>query len=225
MRKRSSWLLSAAAAVLLSACGGGGGDGAPASTYAVNAALGRLLVTGGSWTMTGTANGQTFTLAVAFAPAPAGPFPVNGAMSAQSLQTITLVSGGVSSSGVETIYFDATSRIFFGLQADGTCSVATANTSLPTSAALGASGAIFSESDLDGCLGTSLAVGSTANTWSLVSDSGIALLCWDLAAKDALGTPNGAESLCVEIAANGTLGAKARFSLTALGITITARNF
>ena len=175
--------------------------------------------------MSGSAGGQSFTVTLAFAPAPAGPFPVNGAMSAQSLQTLTFVSAGASNSAVETIYFDASSHIFFGLQADGLCSVASANTSLPTSAALGASGPIFSESDLDGCLGTSLAVGSTANTWSLVSDSGVALLCWDLTAKDPSGTPNGAESFCVEIAADGTLGAKARFSLTALGVTITARNF
>lgn len=225
MRKRSSWLLSAAAAAMLSACGGGGGDAAPASTYAVNAALGHLLVSGGSWTMNGTASGQTFTLTVAFAPAPAGPFPVNGAMSAQSLQTITLVSGGTSSTGTETIYFDASTHAFFGLQADGACSVVTANTALPATAAIGASGAIFSESDLDGCTGSSAVLGSTANTWSLVSDTGAVLLCWDLAAKDAAGTANGSESLCVEIAADGTLGSKARFAVSAAGLTVSARNF
>lgn len=226
MRKPSSWLLSAATAIVLSACGGGGSDTPAApTTYAVNAALGHLLVTGGSWPMTGTANGQSFTLTIAFAPAAAGPFPVNGAMSAQSLQTITLVSGGSSSGGTQTVYFDATTHAFFGLQADGTCSVATANTALPATAAVGASGAIFSESDLDGCAGTSTVLGTTANTWSLVSDTGVALLCWDSDAKDSAGTPNGTESICFETAADGTLGSKARFALNASGLAITARNF
>ncbi len=225
MRKRSSCLLSAAAAVLMSACGGGGDDPQPASTYAVDAALGHLLVNGGAWTMNGTANGQPFVLTLTFAPAPSGAFPVNGAMSAQSVQTITVATGGATSSGAETIYFDAPSHAFLGLQADGACSVVTANTALPATAAVGAGGAIFSESDLDGCIGTSAVLGSTANNWSLVSDTGAVLLCWSLAAKDAAGTSNGSESLCVEIAADGTLGAKARFAVSGSGLTLSARNF
>ena len=225
MNKPYGWFLSAVTAALLSACGGGGTSTTSAGPYAVNAALGHLLVTGGSWTMSGTANGQSFTLTLAFAPGPAGPFPVNGVMSAQSLQTLTVASAGQSSSGTETIYFDAATHAIVGLQADGACSVATANTALPATAAAGASGALFTESDLDGCTNTSLVLGSGANTWSVESDTGIALLCWNLAAKDAAGTPNGTESICIEVAADGTLGSKARFSFTAGAVTISARNF
>jgi hypothetical protein len=222
--KRPSGLLSLAAALLLAACGGGG-DTQPAGPYAVNTALGHLLVSGGSWTMSGPAGGQPFTLTLAFTPAPAGVFPVNGVFAAQSLQTITVVAAGQTNSGTETIYFDATTRIFFGLQADGACSVATANTPLPATATVGTSGPIFTELDLDGCTGASLAVGTTTGTWSLVSDTGVTLLCWDQTAKDPGGTVNGMESLCIETAADGTLGGKARFSLTALGVTLNARNF
>lgn len=227
MRKRPSWILSAATATLLVACGGGGGDQAQSTgPYAVNAALGHLLVTGGSWTMTGSASGQSFTLTMAFAPGPAGLFPVNGAFTAQSLQTITVAAAGQSNSATQTIYFDAGTRTFIGFQADGTCSVATANTALPASAAVGVSGPIFSESDLDGCTSSSVAVGSTTSTWSVVSDTGIAMLCWDLTSKDLSATVNGTESMCIETAADGTLGAKARISVTAPGIiTINARNF
>jgi hypothetical protein len=227
MRKRPSWIVSAATALLLAACGGGGSDQAQsAGPYAVSAALDHLLVTGGSWTMSGSANGQSFTLTMAFAPGPAGLFPVNGAFTAQSLQTITVVMAGQSNSGTQTIYFDAGTRTFIGLQADGTCALATANTALPATAAVGVSGPIFSQSDLDGCTSSSAAVGTTTNTWSVVSDTGIALLCWDLTAKDLSGTVNGTESMCIQTAADGTLGAKARLSITAPGlITISARNF
>ena len=81
MSKRSSGLLSLAATLLVAACGGGG-DAQPAGPYAVNAALGHLLGSGGSWTMSGSASGQPFTLTMAFAPAPAGLFPVNGVFAA-----------------------------------------------------------------------------------------------------------------------------------------------
>jgi hypothetical protein len=209
----------------MSACGGGGGD-AQSGPYAVNAALGHLLVTGGSWTMSGSTSGQPFTLTMAFARVPDGIFPVNGVFAAQSLQTITVTAAGQSQSGTQTIYFDAGLRVFFGFQADGACSVATANTVLPATAAVGATGPIFTDSDLDGCAGSSVAVGSTTSTWSVVSDTGIALLCWDLTSKDLSGTVNGTESMCIETAADGTLGGKARFSITAPGvITINARNF
>jgi hypothetical protein len=224
MSKRSNGLLSIAAALLVTACGGGG-DSQPAGPYAVNAALNHLLVTGGSWTMSGSASGQPFTLTMAFAPGPAGLFPVNGVFAAQSVQTITAVAAGQSSSGTQTIYFDAGTHAFLGFQADGTCSVATANTALPATAAADASGPIFTETDLDGCASTSLAAGTTTSTWSVASDSGVTLMCWDLVSKDLGGTVNGMESMCIQIAADGTLGGKARFSLTASGVTINARNF
>ena len=224
MSKRSSGLLSLAATLLVAACGGGG-DAQPAGPYAVNAALGHLLGSGGSWTMSGSASGQPFTLTMAFAPAPAGLFPVNGVFAAQSLQTITIAAAGQSSSGTLTIYFDAGTRTFFGFQADGACSVATANTALPATATAGASGPIFTESDLDGCASTSLAVGTTTSTWSVASDTGVALLCWNLTSKDLSGTVNGTESMCIESATDGTLGTRARFALSAAGVTVSARNF
>jgi hypothetical protein len=223
MRRKSSWMLSAATALLLVACGGGGDSAS--GPYAVNAALKHLLVAGGSWTMNGSASGQSFTLTLAFAPAPAGLFPPNGVWSAQSVQTLTVAAAGQSNTGTITVYFDPQLPVFFGIQADGACSVATANTALPTSATVGASGAFFTESDLDGCAGNSAAVGTTASTWSLVADSGVVLLCWNLTSKDLAGTVNGTESTCIETAADGTLGTHARFALNSGGVTLSARNF
>jgi hypothetical protein len=226
-RFRMGWV-TAAAAALLAACGGGGDTAAtPVGPYMINAALQHLLLTGGSWPMSGSDNGTTVTVTIAFAPAASGPYPVDGTASSQAVETITIASSGTSSSGTQTIYFNATADAFIGLQSSGLCSTATSNTALPASAVVGAAGPIFTENDLDGCASNSNVVSTSSNTWTVVADTGIALLCWNVA-ETAL-TPAGAsgtESTCIEVAPDGTLGANARFSLTSgTTVNISARNF
>ena len=228
MTNRTPWILSTLASLLMTACGGGGGDELSPGPYAANTALHRLLVTGGTWSnLRGVANGQPFTATIAYAPAPSGLFPVTGTFAMQSIQTVAITAAGVTGSVSETIYYVplAQTDAFIGLQVDGLCSVATSNTAVPAAASIGASGPIFAESDLDGCAGTSIALGTTANTWSLEADNGVALICWNRAARDLGGTPSGAGSICVEIAVDGTLGTRARFSFTTAGVTVAARNF
>ena len=176
--------------------------------------------------MTGTgSNNQSFVVTIAFAALPPGPFPIGGATTARSEETITFVSAGQTSAGTITYYFEPTSAAFFGAAADGACSIGTSNTALPTEAAIGASGSLFNESDLDGCASNSVALGTSASTWSIVADSGVALLCWNLISSDLAGTQNGSESICLEIAVDGTLGTKARFAINSAGLAISARNF
>ncbi len=223
-------LAGVAAALLLAACGGGGDDTAPPppSSYAVAAAERHWLTDTGSWAMTGTgSDGKTYNIAMAFAPLAPAPFPVGGAMAARSQQTFTVQTAGVPpSSGGPTVYFDASTLAISGLDyGDGTCSVPTSNTAVPASAAVGASGLIVSISDLDGCASTSTVLGGTYVSWSLESTSGVVLMCWNLLARDLAGVTLATESNCVEIAPDGTLGTKARFSISALGFTINARNF
>ncbi|MEO8524625.1 MAG: hypothetical protein ABI460_07900 [Caldimonas sp.] len=227
MRVGPSLASSAATVLLLAACGGGGGDSAApvAASYAVAASFAHLLAAGGSWTMSGTANGQSFTLVNAFAPAAAGTFPLTGVAASELTETLTVTVGNQITVASETIYFDRTSGAIFGAQSDGSCSGANSNTPLPTTAALGASGPIYASSDYVDCTTSSGVVGTTANTWSLVADSGVVLLCWNLTSKDPSGTVNGSESSCFEIAADGTPGGKATFSASALGATLQARNF
>lgn len=225
-RSRRSWLLATTAALLLAACGGGG-DAPPAATaYAVNAAQRHLLNDGGSWTMSGTGpNGVAFTVTMDFAPATTGPFPLTGATAARSLETFTIQASGQSDSAAQTIYFDPVNLALVGAESSGACSVATSSAALPASATVGASGSFFSSSDLDGCTGSSNIVGTTTIAWSLESDHGVVLLCWNLVFKDTMGTPGGTQSNCVEVAADGSLGTRARFAVSAMGVTITARNF
>lgn len=229
MKRHPSSLLSAAAAALLVACGGGSNDATttPTGTYNVNAALHNLLVTGGSWPMSGSNNGTNYTVTIAVAPAASGPYPIGAIASSQALETITIVSNGTTSVGTQTIYFNATSSAFIGLQASGLCSTATSNgAALPTNAAVGAAGALFTQNDLDGCTSNSNVVSTSSNVWTVVADTGISLLCWNVTATalTSAGT-TGTESTCIQVAPDGTLGTKARFSLMTSSVSISARNF
>jgi hypothetical protein len=226
---RRPWLLAATTGLLLAACGGGG-DAAPAApvaaAYAVNAAQRHLLMDGGSWSMDGTVpNGGAFRITMNFAPSTAGPFPLNGATAARSLQTPVVQAAGQSDSVAQTIYFDPVNLSFLGVESGGACNLATSSATLPNSAAVGEGGTFFSGSDLDGCTGASRIVGTTTIGWSLETDTGVVLLCWNLAFTDAIGAADGTQSNCVEIAADGALGARARFAASALGMTVSARNF
>ena len=127
---------------------------------------------------------------------------------------------------MSTYYVDLVNLSVVGWDSgSGSCSVATQNTALPDTAAVGASGAYFALSDLDGCDSTSGAVGSTSAGWSLESDGGVTLLCSNETGKDSVGSDLGSLATCIEIAADGTLGAKARFTISALGLQVVTRNF
>lgn len=219
--------LAAAAALLLAACGGGGGDTPPPGPYAVRAAQTHLLNDTHSWALSGTGpNGQPFTITMAFAPLPPAPFPIGGALGARSLQTYTVQQGGVSSSAGPTYFFDATSLAIAGSDyGDGTCSIATSNAAVPLSASVGASGPLFSVSDRGGCTAGAAAESTTTTQWSLESDSGVVLLCWNSTLFDLAGTAEGTLASCVQAAPDGALGTKARLTITALGARLDARNF
>jgi hypothetical protein len=240
--KKTLRSLPFAVALLLAACGGGGGGGggsgggggggggggnaALATSYAVSVAQRHLLTDGGTWPMKGTGpDGSAFTLTMNYAPAAPAPFPVTGATAARSIQTLTLEAGGQSDSAATTFYFDTTNLAIAGVEGGGACNVATSNTALPASAKIGDSGAFYGGSDFGGCTGASPVVGSTAIGWSLEDDTGVALLCWNTAAQSVYAGLDAMQSNCVEIDADGKLGTKARFAISALGLTITARNF
>ena len=191
LQSRHTGLLTVAAALLLAACGGGDDPpptpATPATRYAVNTAQRHLLIDGGTWTMNGIApNGVPFAVTMNFAPAAAAPFPVNGVTAVRSVETFTIQASGQSDSVAQTIYFDPANLAFVGTESSGACNVATSNTVLPTSAAVGAGGTFSGGTDLDGCMGSSAVVGSTIMAWSLEDDTGVALLCWNAAYKSAV---------------------------------------
>lgn len=224
MKASRSHVTITLAALLLAGCGGGGGDPPPAKLYAVGMAQAQLLSAANHWTVKGTApDGTPVTVQIDFTPLPAATFPIGGAPSSVTRETLTIDVGGLIGTGGPTYYFDKTTLTVFGSDnGDLTCSIATSNAALPGSAAVGASGPAFSFSDLDGCQASSTAVGTTITRWSLESDSGAALLCWN---QTVTGEAAGTVSTCVEISADGTLGAKARFTIDTTAGKISARNF
>ncbi len=228
MRPRRGWPLSAAAALLLAACGGGGDAVDIANTeYAVQAAMGHLLREAGSWTMTGVGpDGQPFTMIMDFAPLSVATVPIVGGEATRSAETLTLqIDGQTSGSGGPTFFFNPADLSFVASDnGTDTCSVVRSNTVLPALAKVGTSGDMFAEADFDGCAGDSSIVGDTLSQWSLETSKGIVLLCWTLTTQDLAGATQATQSTCVQIAADGTLGSKARFTLSALGFSLAASN-
>lgn len=224
-----SRLFAGIAALILVACGGGGGDSTPTNTmYAVSAAQRHLLTEGGSWTVTGpVAAGGTYTITMALSPLTAA-VPISGVTAYPRLrQLLTFQQAGVApATAGPTFFFDGQSLAILQTDnGDGTCSVATSNAALPTSASVGTSGAIYGLSDLGSCANGAGATGTTTTTWSLENDAGVVLLCWNATGKDTAGAVTGSLASCVQVAPDGALGTKARITLTSQGSSTTARNF
>ena len=231
-----------AVAALVAACGGGGGSGGgsappppppppppPASGFNANMAW-RNLLTGATthlWSVTGTAsNGNAYTITLASAAASGqAVFPVNGtAYSAGDITgTIGISNLGLQSSTSRS-YYDPTTFVVAGTRTTvnsnaATCSTTTASLAPPTATALGTSGALQSLNDLDGCLPTSAVVGTSTTTWSVEADGVVNLFCLNTTASTY------SESDCFEVSTDGTLGARARISLTQPTLTLVAKNY
>ncbi|MEO6745393.1 MAG: hypothetical protein ABIN08_12990 [Caldimonas sp.] len=229
MRNHPARWFATSAAILLAACGGNG-DPTPVTppAYAADIAQRHLLTGGGSWAMSGTGpTGQAFTITMTFAPLLDAAFPISGAVASLSRQTFTLTQEGTTTDvGGPTFYFDKSTLSIVGTDnGDGTCSVATSSAALPSSAAAGANGSLVTRSELNFCASSAGSVGITTTRWSIETDAGIALLCWNSTVTDAIGSVIETDSRCVEIGTDGSLGRRARLTITVVGLTIAARNF
>lgn len=234
-------LLVALSASVLAACGGGGGDAGggpppppPPAPTSINAAMAwrNFVTTSQSWSVTGLgSDGQTYTLGLVLTPGGTQMFPVNGNNYATTTASVQLRIGNLAVQSSNSIsYFDGSTFVLAGTRntvppSPSTCSVATAATVPPTSAAIGASGALHTFNDLNGCLNSSPSEGSSTTTWSVESESGITYFCLNTTSRNLNGLVESTEADCVQAAADGTLGAKVRVTLTQSGgFTLTARN-
>jgi hypothetical protein len=236
-RSHRTWI-GALAIATLAACGGGGGSsgGPPPSSasFDVNAGWRNVLTITRTWTVSGVASdGKTYTLAIGTAPGPGSTFPVTGAAAARADVSVLLSEGGTTvNSGVNQTFFDPVTYLVVGTRnsintpggAVISCSVATSASVPPASATIGASGALDTLDELDGCLPTSAKVGTSTSTWSLETEAGINYLCLNSTVRDLNNALFATESDCLEIATNGTLGAHARITVAQGSFTLTARN-
>ena len=105
------------------------------------------------------------------------------------------------------------------------CSTQVAGPALPSAAAIGASGAFYTETEYEDCAPGSAATGTSVVTWSLESDSGYPLFCSNATNRDLANAVVGTGSFCFEVATDGTLGSRFRLTATGEGETLTVRNF
>lgn len=241
MNRRHTWIVLACAA-LMSACGGGDGDSGvnpfipPTDDFATLAAWQNLLTVGGTWTLTGVgSDGASYAATLQIAPAAAAAFPPTGTVYDRTAVASTLNRNGTPFGSGVVEYFRAAD---FTVQAarstaDGIVECAQAVT--PTSSTLPpaaakvtfppASGALMSLNNLNVCAPGALVDGTTTATWSLEFERGFVLLCLNSEARNLTNQVIGIENDCVEIAANGTLGTRARVTIVVSGLTLVLRNF
>lgn len=221
---------------LLAACGGGGDAGnsgftPPTNDFAVLAGYQRLMDSGGSWSVSGTgSDGLAYSATFAFAPAAAAVFPVSGATLARTLLTSSSRQGSNTPQNVTAEFFrEADARIQgarYSVGSTTVCSRSTAAALPSVQAKVGTGGALVTLDDLAGCASTSALDGSTTTTWSLAFERGIVMLCLDSVGRNAANAFIGSESDCVEMAADGTLGTRARVSIVQPGgFSLTMKNF
>jgi hypothetical protein len=216
----------------LAACGGGGSDaGAPPAATTINAAAAwqNLLTSGHSWTVSGTgSDGNSYEFAITVTPSGAATFPVSGATTSLSSAALSIKQNGtLVASGVSETYFDSTLHTVGYRNVESTattCELAVSPGVPPTVAAIGASGPIDQTTQLDGCSATSTATGSGTDTWSVEASGGITYFCTNSSEQDASSSSATTEADCFEVDADGTLGSKARVTITGSGVSVTASN-
>jgi hypothetical protein len=233
-------VLVALATAVLSACGGGGGDAgsgppppaAGPTTIDAAAAWRNFITTNQNWIVGGVGNdNKGYVINITLTPGTAQVFPLNGTTYATTTAAVATRIGGIDIPTTSNIsYFNPTTYVLAGTRntdanAAPTCSETTASVVPPTSAAIGSSGALQTFNDRNGCLSTSTSEGTSTTTWSVESEAGITFFCLNTTTRNLAGAVEATESDCVQSAADGTLGPKARVSLSqAGGFTLVARN-
>ena len=219
--------------VLLSACGGGGdSEGVPpATTYNAAAAWQNLLTTSTSYAVSGVAsNGTSFQISFGIAPASGEAFPVTGVGANRNIINATISSNGVALATTATETFFDDSFLQVGTRSTGegeptTCEVGVSAALPSTAATIGASGSLSVRNVLDGCEPESSVVSTITETWSIEFHDGRAYFCTGATEQDTATPPNiSTEKDCVEIAEDGSLGTRARVTLTDSGVTLLATN-
>lgn len=235
-------LPTAALAALLAACGGGGGGASPAATAPPPVVAPAPVETGvnvagawkdyttapHSWAMPGKgSDARAFELTVVMKPGALAAFPLNGASGQTSDQSLRFAIDGantVTSDG--TLYFTADNMLGVASN-DGACAGArAAMPALPTSTPVGSSGSMFVLDGYAGCKTTGQRLGATTFSWSVEKDGELVMFCITSKQEDASGAIKTTEVDCMETSINGSLGGRAKFTITKPdGASISGRNF
>lgn len=224
-------------AALLAACGGGGSGiqpppvVAPAPTVAgvnVAAAWRDYVSVAHTWTMRGkTTDARAFELSVVMKPGASGTFALTGASGQTIDQSIRFAMDGANTVTSDGTLFVNGGAMIGVSTTNGACfGVRGAMPALPTSGAVGAYGTMFVLDGYAGCTSSGQKLGSTTYTWSIENDGALTMFCITSRQEDGNAAYIGTEVDCVEANPDGTLGTKAKFTITQPnGNSITGRNF
>jgi hypothetical protein len=241
MTTLAKWTLPIAAfSAVLAACGGGGGGtsggatippvispGPVVTTIDAGAAWHEYVTAAHTWKMPGKgADGRAYELAVEMKPGGSVPFPLTGSAGQTTEQSVRFTIDGATNATTGTLFF--TNDTFIGIAStDGACAPARgAMSALPAAAAVGQQGPLFVLEGYAGCKITGQRLGTTTFKWSIEADGALNMFCITSQQQNAEGANIGAEVDCIEAAANGALGSKAKFTITRPdGQSITGRNY
>lgn len=232
----------ACALVVIAGCGGGGDAGQsdftrPTDTFNARAAWVQLIGGTHSWSVAGTgSDGRNYTLGLSTASAAAAVFPPTGVSGSVTNLNLSLTqSGGGSATGLTEVFHGSTYLVegvrYSTVPASGVaCELITAGTAkLPPTAVkidvADQSGPLYAGASLPNCSNTASS-GTVTATWSVEFVAGITYFCVNSVERDLTTAANivSSEKDCVQMAANGTLGTRARVDVTTDGLRIVAGN-
>lgn len=227
-------------AALLAACGGGGGGSgalpppviAPGPVVTggvdVGAAWRDYLGVAHTWTMRGqTSDSRAFELSVIMKPGANRSFTLTGTSGQTIDQSIRFTVAGantVSSDG--TLFFNSAAIIGVSTTNGACFGLRGAMPTLPGASAVGSNGAMFTLDGNAGCSTGGQKLGTTTYHWSIENDGALTLFCLTSRQEDASTAFIGSDAFCFEASPTGTLGAKAKFTITRSdGSSTSGKNF
>jgi len=223
---------------LLAACGGGGGSAEPPPVIApgpivtggvdVGAAWRDYLNAAHTWTMRGqTSDARPFELSVIMKPGANRSFALTGASAQTTDQSIRFTIAGantVSSDG--TLFFNGATIVGVSTTNGACFGLRNTMAALPGASAVGSSGAMFMLDGNAGCSAGGQKLGTTTYSWSVEKDGALTMFCLATRQENASTAFIGSDAYCFEASPGGTLGARAKFTITRPdGSTTTGRNF
>jgi hypothetical protein len=170
---------------------------------------------------------RAYEMTVEMTPEASAPFPMTGSRGETSVQLMRFAIDGANS-------VTATGKLFFTPQTmigvasdDGSCAAArSAMATLPGASTAGASGPMFVLEGYAGCSISGQKLGTTTYKWSVQAEGSLTLFCITSEQKDGDGSNIGTEVDCMEASTDGTLGAKATFTITRPdGNSISGKNY
>ena len=211
------------ATALLAGCGGGHDD----DRFDVRAGLRNLMTQPRALTLTGSSGTVSYTLTLTNTPQQAGTYARTAQVGARSELVSRLWVSAATVDTVSTLnHLDSDGLAFGSTDGSDRC---TDISSTPTAALRTQSGPQAVHEEYDSCSASATRVGQTASSWRLVGEDNDrwTMLCVRSVRISSVSMVVGAlTEHCHEIASDGTIGARARATVTlSSGTALTMKNY